>query len=78
MSEEEFYVWQKYRAKRGTLNLGMRLEFLLARGMFDLKQGTKLEEVVRYHEAEKPDETPVDPSALAAMFGANRRVNRGN
>jgi hypothetical protein len=81
MGEDEFYVWQKYRQKRGPLNDGMRLEWLHARLAYFVAKGPvqnpKFEDLLRYHESDPVEEKQPELSGeqLAAIFGARMKRN---
>lgn len=68
-----------YREKRGTLNIGLRLEFLLGRlsKQIDAFAGgkTDFKDMIRYHDFEDENDEVSDFSEVAAMFGA-KRVDR--
>lgn len=63
-------TWAAYRQLRGPLNLGMRLEYLVAMSdyRYHLSQGGKLkfEQFVRYHNSPEP-ETSLE--AIAKKIG---------
>lgn len=71
LSAEEVRLWADYRAQRGTLNLGMRLEELFA--ISDMRHlqswGSKIEvaKLLRYHDC--ADEGDTDLIAVAKLFG---------
>lgn len=73
LSAAEVALWAEYRKKRGTLNVGLRLEQLFA--LSDTRQaqvwGAKVtvEQMLRFHDPE-PDEGPVTLMGIAKMFGA--------
>lgn len=73
LSAAEVVLWAEYRKKRGTLNVGLRLEQLFALSDTRMSQmwGGKVnvEQLLRYHEQE-PDDGPVSLMDIAKMFGA--------
>lgn len=68
-------------AKRGPLNLGMRMEWLFARLSFQISGALggkpKWQDMIRFHEPTEPTKelTDVDMSAeaFAALFGAKKQ-----
>lgn len=70
-------TWAAYRALRGTLNLGMRMEFLF--GLSDWRSYSasggkrQLESFLRYHEQE-PEEVTLE--TIAKMFRAPYEVKK--
>ena len=73
LSASEVALWAEYRKKRGTLNVGLRLEQLFALSDARMSQmwGGKanVDQLLRYHEQE-PDDWPVSLIDIARMFGA--------
>lgn len=76
-------TWAAYRQLRGPLNLGMRLEYLVAMSdyRYHLSQGGKLkfEQFVRFHDVADPQEQTADPGAgglleVAKLLGAPLEV----
>lgn len=76
MTYDEFQDWDSYVKLRGTLNLGMRLEWLLGRLSAQVHHaaGGKLEfeEFLRYHGEAK---TSLD--SVAKLMGVKKVVNNG-
>lgn len=59
MTYDEFLDWDSYMRKRGTLNTGMRLEWLFARLGLQINHAAggkaKFEEFARYHSEPESD-----------------------
>lgn len=75
MSYDEAQSWIAYARKRGTLNLGMRMEFLLGRLSYQvhhaLKGKMELQEIVRFHQE---DNAGIDD--VAKLMGVSRVEKR--
>lgn len=70
-------MWGLYVRKRGTLNLGMRQEFLMARqAMLTVRGYAKEPDKVttqtflRFHEEDKPEPKEMNQALLAQQFAA--------
>jgi hypothetical protein len=76
ISYPEFLLWDAYRQKRGTLNQGMRLEWLFARLSAQVHIATGGKEgfldFLRYHEE---PETSID--SVAKLMGVKQVTHHG-
>lgn len=83
LSAEEVATWAAYRAQRGTLSLGLRLEQLFA--ISDLRAAQmagvkriKLTDLLRYHDANDSTQEPVEAgeggeiAAILKMFNLKK------
>lgn len=70
-----------YVAKRGPLNVGMRMEWLFARLSYQISGALggkpKWQDIIRFHEPAEPEKQLTDmglsAEAFAAMYGAVRK-----
>lgn len=83
LSADEVATWAAYRAKRGTLSLGLRLEQLFAISDARAAQmagakGVNLPELLRYHDA--PEDVEYEPpagaevDAIVSLFGLAKKT----
>lgn len=79
VSYAEFLDWMEYRERRGTFNLGMRMEFLMARLSTQVSQGlggkTTFDEILRHHDTY--DAECDDIGALAKLMGVREVKKNG-
>lgn len=70
-------MWGAYVAKRGTLNSGMRMEWLMARLSLQISAAIggkpKFQDFIRFHDNSEPQEMNPSPEAFAALFGAKKK-----
>lgn len=69
----EFYVWQKFRSKRGSLHVGMRIEVAVARFLAHWFNSKTSKEATKLHPedfAPHMDEREVSLAELTALWGA--------
>lgn len=76
MSYDEFLAWNEYVRRRGTLNDGLRLEWLFARLQLLVNRATggkaDFQDLIRYHEEPVQE---MDINAIAKLMGAKVQSN---
>lgn len=79
MTWDEFLDWNQYVKTRGTLNVGMRLEWLLARLSFQVSRavGGKAEfsDFIRHHE--QPEKPHADIDEIVKALGVREVKKNG-
>lgn len=76
MTYDEFLAWSQYVRTRGTLNDGMRMEWLFARLSLQVNHAAggkaEFQDLIRYHE-----EPAADLDAVAKLMGVKQVKNNG-
>lgn len=71
----EFLDWMQFRERRGTLNLGMRMEFLMARLTATMTKDASFQEILRHHDVYGADGD--DVSSVAKIMGVREVRKHG-
>ncbi len=73
MPYDEFLNWITYRRQRGTLNLGMRLEWLFARAAYqNAGKNAKFEDIMRYDDEPEKEDRQATLSDLMRSIGMKK------